>query len=74
MQGDLEQQKGLPISMLCDRSTTRVAGSQPGFISFVSLPLFTNLAQIMPELNLEVQAMKNNCETWKTYEETEEDK
>lgn len=26
-QGDLEQSKGLPISMLCDRTTTHVAKS-----------------------------------------------
>lgn len=31
-QGDLEREKGLPVSMLCDRQTTHVAKSQPGFI------------------------------------------
>jgi len=49
-QGDLEKEKGLPISMLCDRTTTNVAKSQPGFIGFVSMPLFTNLVHIMPAL------------------------
>lgn len=32
MQGDLEKEKNLPVSMLCDRTTTHVAKSQPGFI------------------------------------------
>ena len=73
-QGDLEQEKGLPVSMLCDRTTTHVAKSQPGFIQFVSLPLFTTLSAIMPELNKEIQSMKANSDTWKSYEETEEDK
>lgn len=40
-QGDLEKEKGLPISMLCDRDNTNVAQSQPGFIGFVVMPLFT---------------------------------
>ena len=73
-QGDLERQKGLPISMLCDRNTTNVAKSQPGFISFVTLPLFTALGHIMPVIAKDVEVMKQNLQQWKTYEETEDDK
>jgi hypothetical protein len=40
----------------------------------VSLPLFTNLVAIMPEMSTEVHNMKNNLEAWKKYEETEEDR
>lgn len=47
-QGDLERKDNLPISMLCDRTTTNVAASQPGFISFVPLPLFISLANVIP--------------------------
>jgi len=57
-QGDLEKDQGLQISMLCDRETTNVALSQPGFIGFVSLPLFNNLANIMPILLEDVDRMK----------------
>ena len=39
-QGDLEKEQDLPISMLCNRETTNVAASQPGFINFVVMPLF----------------------------------
>ena len=39
-QGDIEKEMELPVSMLCDRDTTKVAGSQPGFIGFVVMPLF----------------------------------
>ena len=73
-QGDLEKSQGLPISMLCDRTTTNVAKSQPGFIGFVSLPLFNNLANIMPVLHEDIERMKQNSITWKSYQETESDK
>ena len=39
--------------MLCDRDNTNVAkfaSSQPGFIGFVPLPIFTALSNVMPEL------------------------
>ena len=39
-QGDIEADKGLQISFLCDRKTTNVAKAQPGFLKFGPLPLF----------------------------------
>ena len=39
-QGDLERESNLPISFLCDRNTTVVHKTQPGFINFIPLPLF----------------------------------
>ena len=60
--------------MLCDRDTTNIAGSQPGFIGFVPLPIFTALTNVMPELAECVTQMKQNTKAWKAYEETEEDK
>lgn len=50
-QGDLEKSQSLPVSMLCDRDTTNVRGSQPGFVSFVTLPLFSELSNLLPLLN-----------------------
>ena len=76
-QGDLEKQIDLPISMLCDRSTTNVAGAQPGFINFVTMPFFKALGQVLPGIldkGQSVDGLKENCEKWKAYEETEEDK
>jgi|APSaa5957512535_1039671.scaffolds.fasta_scaffold132458_1 cAMP-specific phosphodiesterase 4 len=73
-QGDLEKQQNLPITMLCDRATTNVASSQPGFIGFVPLPLFISLSNVLPELSEVVTQMKNNKENWKSYVETEENK
>lgn len=47
-QGDLEREKGLPISMLCDREKTGVAASQGGFISFVVMPMFQQMVLVLP--------------------------
>ena len=49
-QGDLEKSESLPVSFLCDRETTSVAGSQPGFISFIVLPLYNTLSEVMPSI------------------------
>lgn len=74
MQGDIELAKELPISMLCDRKTTNVAGAQPGFINFVTLPLYNPFSQVLPVLNECCDHLKANAATWKTYIETEDDK
>lgn len=47
-QGDKEKEMGLDITMMCDRNTTNVGGSQVGFIDFVVLPYFDALAKILP--------------------------
>ena len=71
-QGDIEKEKGLPISFLCDRETTQIPQSQPGFVNFILAPLFSTVSEVMPEVNqLELNA-KNNAEQWKVYEETED--
>jgi hypothetical protein len=50
-QGEIELSKGmLPLSMLCDRKTTKINKSQVGFINFVVLPQFEVMLNIMPEL------------------------
>jgi hypothetical protein len=39
-QGDIEQQRNMPVSMYCDRATTDIAKSQSGFIQNLVIPLF----------------------------------
>ena len=73
-QGDLEKQEGLPVSMLCDRETTNIAASQPGFIKFVTEPLFQALYNVMPELQQCLDNLRSNSQKWQSYEETKEDK
>ena len=50
MQGDIELSREVPISMLCDRNSTNVAGAQPGFVNFVTLPVYNPLSNIFPVL------------------------
>ncbi|KAI8901726.1 hypothetical protein BC833DRAFT_576414 [Globomyces pollinis-pini] len=55
-QGDLERQRGLPISPFCNReqSTTSTPGfsAQPGFINFIVYPLYEALDSWTPILEL----------------------
>lgn len=47
---------------------------QPGFINGITLPLWTVLSEIMPEMKEFVDEAKANAVRWDSYEETEEDK
>ena len=56
LQGDLEKEQGLPVSMYCDRETTDLAKSQAGFIKNIVLPIFDALNSC-----LESKEIKHNC-------------
>ena len=73
-QGDMEREKNLPISFLCDRNTTFVAKSQPGFLGFVVMPLYRSMMEVIPAAKPALDQMMKNSETWKNYTETEHDK
>ena len=73
-QGDAEREKNLPISFLCDRNTTFVAKSQPGFLGFVVLPLWRSMVEVIPACKPVIDQLVENSETWKNYTETEQDK
>lgn len=68
-QGDIEKQKGIPVTILCDRETTSITKSQIGFISFVVRPTF----EIMKKLNPAVLPYCENIAlNLKLYEEQNE--
>jgi cAMP-specific phosphodiesterase 4 len=72
-QGDLEKQNGMPISMLCDRTTVKINKSQMGFINFVVIPQFEMMLNIMPEIQPYLDAVQVNfkaCELRAKEEET----
>ena len=48
-QGDLEKELNLPVSFLCDREKTDIANSQPGFMSFIVVPQFKAITEILPD-------------------------
>ena len=56
LQGDLEREKSLPISMACDRETTEINSSQAGFLKVICEPLFESLNQY-----LKSTPIKENC-------------
>jgi hypothetical protein len=49
-QGDEEKRMGLPVSPLCDRTTTDLASSQLGFIDFIVMPSFSALTELLPRV------------------------
>ena len=59
-QGDLEKSKGLPVSILCDRTTTNIDKSQIGFMNFVVIPTFDCLINVIPEISHFMETMKSN--------------
>lgn len=65
-QGDMEKAQGLDVSIMCDRTTTNIAGGQAGFIQFVVMPIFQQLAHVCPQIkHLQLATGKQNIEKWK---------
>lgn len=73
-QGDREKEQSLPISFLCDRTTTCISNSQPGFMNFIVVPLFSAIADLCPELAPLADNAMNNAKEWANKVETEEEK
>eukprot|EP00569_Conticribra_weissflogii_P012459 CAMPEP_0171377002 /NCGR_PEP_ID=MMETSP0879-20121228/19943_1 /TAXON_ID=67004 /ORGANISM="Thalassiosira weissflogii, Strain CCMP1336" /LENGTH=619 /DNA_ID=CAMNT_0011887017 /DNA_START=208 /DNA_END=2067 /DNA_ORIENTATION=- len=64
-QGDLEAEKGLPISPLCDRNSTDLASSQRDFIRYIVLPAFEVLGSIILDVEtVVVPQIVQNLEYW----------
>lgn len=69
-QGDEERALGMDISPLCDRESGRqaVAKGQIGFISFVVQPLYTPIAQLIPEVKDATKVLAQNRSFWEDME------
>ena len=63
-QGDLEKEKGLPISFLCDRNKIDVPSSQVGFLKGFILSSFDCLVAIFPKLKYTIENAENNIKIW----------
>jgi hypothetical protein len=75
LQGDREKQIGLPPSFLCDRNTVTKHDSQLGFMDGISIPFYTAVCQIFPELYFLIENIGiNKTEYKKIKEEYEKDK
>jgi len=72
LQGDKESGLGLPISPLCDRKTTSRPQSQIGFITFIVLPAYEVLGQLVPRVSTEVvPIITDNLKYWKEQKRLE---
>ena len=58
--------------MLCDRDTTVMASGQTGFIQFIVVPIFEQLAQISPGISdVQLANGKININKWNVRTEAE---
>ena len=63
-QGDLEKEKNLPVSFLCDRNDINIPQSQKGFISGYIIPTFECLVSVFPTLKFTLDNANNNLKEW----------
>ena len=71
-QGDKETNIGLPISPLCDRTTTGKKQSQVGFIKFVVQPAFECLANNITRVqDVIIPCIETSLKFWEAYDEDE---
>jgi len=68
LQGDLETERGLPVSPLCLRASTMDAASfarsQQGFIDFVVRPKLTVLSKLCGQDDLWMRLLEENHASW----------
>ncbi|KAL0096158.1 hypothetical protein J3Q64DRAFT_1706515 [Phycomyces blakesleeanus] len=63
-QGDLERELGMPVLPLNDRDKIVLEDSQIGFIRYVTLDLFSSVADVMQEISFAVDHMQRNLKRW----------
>ena len=72
-QGDREKELGLEYSgPLMNREGQNKAKGQVGFYNFICLPLYTLIARIFPELQVNLDSVKNNLSVWTKLVEEQE--
>lgn len=60
IQGDLERKNSLPLTYLCDRTTTDIDAAQVGFIKYLVKPTFNLLTRFTNNLSLLMENMDLN--------------
>jgi len=74
LQGDLEKQKNLSVSMFCVRNSTNIPKAQIGFIVGIILPNFDLLIKLFPELYRVRENIEKNRDKWEEQVEEKEGK
>ena len=70
IQGDLERNNNMPVSMYCDRETTDIPKSQAGFLKNVCLPLFEVFIKFLRSEKAEkdcLHQLEQNLNAWETF-------
>lgn len=62
VQSDMEKLEGLPVTPFMDRDKVTKPSSQTGFIRFVLFPLFIELANLFPCLEVRKISGENVCD------------
>jgi hypothetical protein len=69
LQGDVEKEKGLQVSMYCDRVTTDIAKSQAGFLRNMTIPLYEAWTGYLDTAEVTKQClvqMNSNMKQWES--------
>jgi hypothetical protein len=69
-QGDIEKDKGMPVSMYCDRDNTNIAKSQTGFIQNLVLPLYEVVNAALKSNEIQrtcIRQIHINIKYWTNY-------
>jgi len=67
-QSALEKEKGMPVAPLMDPEKTNTASGQIGFITYLCLPLFTEMVKLFPQMQVCCDQMLNNKKLWQEIE------
>ena len=66
-QGDMEKQKGLAVSMYCDRDTTDISKSQTGFIKNIVMPIYEAIDMGLKSVRIKeccIEQLESNMLNW----------
>jgi cAMP-specific phosphodiesterase len=66
-QGDLEKERGLKITPVCDRSCNTIVQLQKSFIDFIARPFFTAVEEEFPSLQGAFDHLHVNRGLWDSY-------
>jgi hypothetical protein len=63
-QGDLEKRQNLPVSMNCDRLTTKQDELSINFNDFIVAPFFFSVTKFLPQMLTACKNLETNRSTW----------
>lgn len=63
-QGDRQRKLGIPLKPMNDRDVAVMSNEQVGFIKFLCLPLYEELAKVVKGVTFCVHNLQSNSQTW----------